>query len=328
MKLAQPLRGEELMSAASAAAPWLWEGLLANGDVTLLTGMWKAGKTTLLSMLLSRRRAGEVLLDRLVREGGTAVVSEESADLWRRRARQFDFGPNLSLYCRPFAGMADAGQWQDLLEQLAREQTEHGIDLVVFDPLLAFLPCAETDSTGLRRWLASLRVLTERGVAVLLLHHPAKDEGGLGKAARGSGVLPMFADIVLELRMPSGPGGRRRELFGFSRYAETPRRLVIELARAGDDYQVLDQDVGADMVAGWDMIALMLLTAKQPLTRSEILARWPASQAVPHEATLWRWLARAQEIGLIVCEGDGIKHGAFRYRLRTAPEAEDAAKSA
>jgi hypothetical protein len=36
----------------------MWEGVVAEGAVTLLSAPEKAGKTTLLSLLLDRRRAG------------------------------------------------------------------------------------------------------------------------------------------------------------------------------------------------------------------------------------------------------------------------------
>jgi hypothetical protein len=48
---------------------WLWHGYLAAGNVTLLVGQWKAGKTTLLSVLLARLGAGGTLAGRAVRPG-------------------------------------------------------------------------------------------------------------------------------------------------------------------------------------------------------------------------------------------------------------------
>jgi hypothetical protein len=42
--------------------PWIWEGALAERAVTLLSAPEKTGKTTLLSLLLDRRRAGGELL--------------------------------------------------------------------------------------------------------------------------------------------------------------------------------------------------------------------------------------------------------------------------
>src|SRR5262245_61260195 len=49
------------------ALPWLWEGFLALGYVTLLTSQWKSGKTTLMSILLARLRTGGELAGLRVR---------------------------------------------------------------------------------------------------------------------------------------------------------------------------------------------------------------------------------------------------------------------
>src|SRR5262245_38485074 len=43
-----------LAASAPPLAAWLWQGYLAPGAVTLLTSRWKAGKTTLASVLLAR----------------------------------------------------------------------------------------------------------------------------------------------------------------------------------------------------------------------------------------------------------------------------------
>src|SRR5207248_9083231 len=55
---------------------WLWHGYLAPGNLTLLTSLWKAGKTTLLSVLLSRLHSGGSFAGRSPAPGNAAVVSE------------------------------------------------------------------------------------------------------------------------------------------------------------------------------------------------------------------------------------------------------------
>ena len=45
----QEVWDQELMASKEVPADWLWQGFVARGNVTLLTSMWKAGKTTLLS---------------------------------------------------------------------------------------------------------------------------------------------------------------------------------------------------------------------------------------------------------------------------------------
>jgi len=319
MALFHPLRGADLKAGKSAPVPWVWEGMLAEGNVTLMTSLWKAGKSTLLALLLARRHSGgDPLLDRLVQPGASAVVSEEPAELWRHRARHLDFGPNLSLYCRPFLGMPDRSLWLALIDQLAEEKTTHGVNLVAFDPLIYVLPCGENNAAALREALDPLRRLTGLGMAVLLLHHPTKREAGASKSARGTGALPALADILLELRRPTGnPSTYRRWLHGFSRYQETPREICAELNITGTDYRVIsDQDVSDDFSANWDTIASVLSASGAPATRQELLGRWPEALNLPHPATLWRWLKRAREIGVVVVTGKGTKLDPCRYELR------------
>src|SRR5258708_6780808 len=64
---------------------WLWQGFLAAGNVTLLVGQWKAGKTTLLSVLLARLGTGGTLAGLTIRPGRAVVISEEADDLWAER---------------------------------------------------------------------------------------------------------------------------------------------------------------------------------------------------------------------------------------------------
>src|ERR1051325_6318306 len=54
----KPLCLDALGPPAKGLPPWLWHGSLAPGNVTLLTSQWKSGKTTLVSVLLDRMKAG------------------------------------------------------------------------------------------------------------------------------------------------------------------------------------------------------------------------------------------------------------------------------
>ena len=69
-------------AAVTPARPpeWLWHGYLARGETTLLTSQWKTGKTTLVSVLLSKLSTGGKLGEQVLRPGKAAVVSEERLD--------------------------------------------------------------------------------------------------------------------------------------------------------------------------------------------------------------------------------------------------------
>src|SRR5215475_7816231 len=65
----RPLWLADLQAASSSEVAWLWQGYIARGGVTLLTSQWKAGKTTLLSVLLARLKIGGALAGLDIRPG-------------------------------------------------------------------------------------------------------------------------------------------------------------------------------------------------------------------------------------------------------------------
>src|SRR2546427_417676 len=126
----------DLDAAAAGEMPWLWHGLLAPGNLTLLTSQWKSGKTPLLSGLLAGRDEG--------------------------------------------------------------------------------------NAAGMLEGLMPLQRLSGQGVAVLVLHHPRKGEPAPGQAARGSGALSGYVDILVEMSWLSRADAedRRRLLRAWSRHAQ------------------------------------------------------------------------------------------------------------
>jgi RecA-family ATPase len=172
--LAPAIWGDDLERVAGATTSWLWDGYLARGNVTLLTSQWKSGKTTLLSVLLARRESGGQLAGRAVAAGRTAIVSEESPVLWNERRRKLGFGPSVGLLCRPFAAKPTREEWLALIDRLTDLGTARGVDLAVIDALATFLPGRDEANAGaMLDSLLPLQRLTERGMAVLLLHHPS-----------------------------------------------------------------------------------------------------------------------------------------------------------
>ena len=313
----RPLAMKELCSALQGRAHWLWHGYLLPGSVTLLTSVWKAGKTTLLSVLLARMRAGGDLAGSAVAAGRAVVVSEEGAALWVRRGRLLDFGDHVGWLCRPFRARPTPAQWQALIDSLADWRRAHGLDLVVIDPLVSFLPSRDENTASLMlEALLPLQSLTALGLAVLLLHHPRKQASAAGQTARGSGALSGHVDVILELQaMNDAPEDRRRRLRGFSRFEETPRDRIIELNAEGTDYVSLGDCEEEAFVRGWPLLRLVLGEARHKLTRREVGGAWPPDHERPGDVTLWRWLERAVARGLLAREGAGRCADPFRYWL-------------
>jgi hypothetical protein len=310
----------EVAPTPAAGPAWIWHGLLAKGVTTLLTGHGKlTGKTTLLSILLSRRVAGGSLADRAVTAGRTVVVSEEPRSLWDDRIRTYKFGGNVCIFPQPFLAVPTAQQWQALVEQILALHQAHGFDLTVIDSLASFLPC-ENNARSMFDTLLPLRALTRANMGLAMIHHPGKQPRQIGLAARGSSALLGHVDISIDMRQPGGdPLTRRRRLYALSRFADTPRQLFLELNAGATDYLPVPEPEVDEFQAYADAFRIVLEDAPQKLTRGDILAEWPADFDKPADSTLKPWLTRAVERKLIQREGTGHKSDPFRYWL---PETE------
>jgi hypothetical protein len=311
---------DEIWSDQMTAVPdepidWIWEGFVAPGNLTLLTSQWKAGKTTLLSILLGLRVAGGVLGERAVRPGKTVVISEESTYLWKQRALKHQFGSSVCFIPQPFRTIPTHEQWLELIRRVLAIRECHGVDLCVIDPLAPLLR-GENQARSVLETLMPLSDLLTRGMAGLLLHHPGRGERAPGQAARGSGALLGHVDVSIDMRHPGGnPLTRRRRLYSLSRHAVTTRQLLIELDTEGTSYQLVDEAPGEQLTDNWHPIQLVLVEAPQKVTRQDILLEWPPDFDRLEATTVRRLLEKAVEQGQVLREGTGRKSDPFRYWL-------------
>jgi hypothetical protein len=313
------------LTADRPKTDWLLEGYLAPGCVTLVTGDWKgAGKTTLVAVLLKHLEAGGRLAGQAVRAGKALVISEEARFLWGLRQAKYHFGDNVRFICQPFQGRTPTrAEWEQLIEHVLESCRRQGIQLVVFDTLARMLPGGDQSNAGrMLQALALLERLTAAGLAVLLLHHPRKAASIEGHWARNSGALLGFVHINVEMHLISraSAADRRRKLLGFSKFEETPRRLVIELNEAGTDYllrtNVTDDDTDEELARWWPTLQAQLADTMRKETRDNILRFWPVDQEKPSAATLYRWLEQAVGRGLVCRDGEGVRDKPFRYWLK------------
>ena len=163
-------RTNAVVTSERRSISWIWEGVVAEGAVTLLSAPEKVGKTTLLSLLLDRRRAGGELLGGTVFPGKTVLCSEENDALWALRQPPLDFGPDL-LFHAPDGDFPSRGRWKryidDLLELSFRDNP---FDLLVIDTAVRFLPLGERNKKTLAWALAQLSLVADGPVGVLILN--------------------------------------------------------------------------------------------------------------------------------------------------------------
>jgi hypothetical protein len=302
--------GNDWLQRLKQPVPWLWDGLVAEEAVTLLSAPEKTGKTTLLSLLLDRRREGGQLLGRQVRPGRTILCSEENDNLWALRQPPLDFGPHLE-YHKPLGGNPSPRRWRRFIDHLL-DLGEDYFDLLVIDTVMSFLPAAQNTPGALRKALHELRVVANRPAGVLLLHQACAARS----RSRARGPLAAFADILIDMRAPPGDRfGRLRHFTGVGRYPGTLQHVAAELNAEGTDYLLRAEGTPeAALTPALETLVQLLRQSPEPLTRQEILARWPEGEP-PRADSLWRLLTRGCEQGTLVRTGAGTKAEAFRYGL-------------
>ena len=296
-------RTNAVVSGKQRLVPWIWEGVVAAGAVTLLSAPEKVGKTTLLSLLLDRRRAGGELLGRPVSPGKTVLCSEENDALWALRQPPLDFGPDL-LFHAPIGDRPSRGRWKRFIDDLVElADRDDPFDLLVIDTAVRFLPLGERNKKTLAWALAQLSLVAGAPVGVFLLNQSRNVQR----------PLAAFADVVIEMAIPRGSAPTRRRTFtGVGRYPGTLEAVSAELNAEGTDYRVLPAGT-PPCPPLFATLEALLQVSPVPLTRRELLARWPGPP--PRPDTLWRALARGAERGLLIVRGAGTRTDALRYCL-------------
>ncbi len=303
--------GNDWVQTFKEPIPWIWDGMIAEDAVTLLSAPEKTGKSTLLSLLLDRRREGGQLLGRTVRQGRTILCSEEHQRIWALRQPPLDFGTQLEYHC-PLSINPSRKYWRRFIDHLLELEPD-SFDLLVIDTVMTFLPAAQNNPHALRWALNEIRLVAGLPAAVLLLHQANTGRG----RTRTHGPLTAFADILIDMKAPPGDlCTRRRHFSGVGRYPGTFQHLAAELNPEGTDYLPLPDDPSQQSLAPiLETVLLLLRESSAPLTRQEILNRWPETATPPHADSLGRSLTHGCERGMLVRSGAGNKAEAFRYDL-------------
>ena len=201
----RPLWPDEL-GGAGGPKLWLWHGYLAPDNLTLLTSLWKSGKTTLLSVLLSRLRSGGSFAGLALAPANAVVVSEEGSALWDERTVKLGYQRNLRFLCRPFEGRKPTDeQWHAFVAGLAGLHADWPFQLLAIDTLSTFIPGNENNARCMLDFLLPLQQLTGQGLSVLLVHHPNKGNIVAGQAARAAGRCAATPTFFWRWTGPTAP---------------------------------------------------------------------------------------------------------------------------
>lgn len=318
----------ELREHTPPEPPWILPGYLAPGNVTLLGGKPKAGKSTL-ALSCAAAAAGRMpaFLGKPLDGGPAVYVSEEGA---ATLAHKLPDSETLRILTREMAWPKPL--WSELVEAAVSEAKRVGATLLVVDTLAywaALPPEREKDSGAALQVMEACVYAAGCGLAVLVPVHTRKGGGDDGEGLRGSSAFAGAADIIVELeRVPDAP--RQRVLLGLSRYPSTPGTLLVELDHDGTWHVVSEETDRTDartMAARQRNVAdreaiLAALAGGERLTRADLEDATGAPSRQWH-ATLDE-LRREQLVGRT---GLGRKGDPYRFEMLRTDSAQDGAQN-
>ncbi|NBQ69295.1 MAG: hypothetical protein EBU46_10855 [Nitrosomonadaceae bacterium] len=228
--------GREI-KAANYNGIWHWHGYVRPGCVTMLSALWKAGKTTLISQLLRAWETQESFLGQKIAKTRALYISEENDSTWEPRCNNYGLNVNdhHGWIMQPFSGTPSMAQWQAFLADCKADMVEHGFDCLVVDTLSSVWPVKDENSASeVGAAFQALKYFAKDGKhSVLVVHHMRKSQGADFTAARGSGAGSASADLLMEFfREEAGFGQRsktKRVIKGSGRFNEvTPEEMIID----------------------------------------------------------------------------------------------------
>lgn len=208
--MSDTIRTRTCADITPAAINWLWKPFLARGRLTVLDGDPNLGKSLVTIDLAARLSRGGSLPDGQPLDAPLTTVllnaEDDPADTVRPRVAAA--GADLS---RVVADFSKSGppELPECAERVFDLVCDHTADLLVIDPLAAFLPRgAANNDDRVRRALAPLAgVAAETGCAVLVVRHLGRSVGpnAVYRGGGSVGVLGVALTGLLLARHPEEP---------------------------------------------------------------------------------------------------------------------------
>lgn len=260
----------------SGKREWIWENYIAKGHTTLLSALWKAGKSTLLRHLFLAIAEEKEFAGQPTKKSRVLVISEETKNEWFDKKDDIDpeLIKDIIIKIRPLRIKPNIKQWIEFIEILTQECIDINIDMVVIDTLSTFWPLDnENDSAQVMKALVPLYNFTENNIAVLLIHHFRKGGGDQAQASRGSGALPGFVDNIIEFTRNDNGTFSQRILRTYGRFDEVIPSVLIELTPEGE-YITRGEPWKFSKNARVNRCIDFFAQYKDPLTAKEVFNLW------------------------------------------------------
>jgi AAA domain len=320
--VAEPIRASQLHARP---VEWLWPGRIPQGGLTVLAGEPGLGKSLLSIWLASRLSRGEL--------GGSAAAS---LFLTAEDSREHTVLPRLvaaGATCERIVfpppekdGLERSISLPDDIGYLRQLMAKASVRLVVFDPLVAYLP-AKVNSwqdQSLRGALAPLAALArEQAAAVLLVAHLNKGQNAdpLRRLGGSIGLAAAARSVLLLARDPDDPEGATGPMRVLAQAKSNLGLLEPSLAYRIKPASLANgvttaslEPAGASRFSAAEVLALNETEARSKLSEAEALLRAELENG-PRPVTELRQAALELGISITTLDRAKKKLGARSVKL-------------
>ena len=189
-------------------------GLVNQGELVMLSGLWDSYKSTLAMEMATAVASGRNFLGAwpVARQCPALIIQKEiHPGFFDERVMMATEGlgsiPLAVSYGGTGGGFNFDPGYKAVLQQVIEE---HGFGLIVFDPLTNFWPTEqwfdENKADKVAMVLRPLLNLRRTGCTFMLVHHDTKEQLGMSNQARGSSVLLNDPDVRIRIMRSAGGG--------------------------------------------------------------------------------------------------------------------------
>lgn len=218
----------QMVREAPPDVPWVVEGLVVRGMLTVLNGREGEGKSLLAMALSAGVATGQGEAGMVCNEGQAVIVdAENGAYEIHRRVRTLDLPVWVEVFeADGFDLRSDLAELEAILEHFAPS-------LLILDSFRSLWKGDENDSGDVAGVLDPVRNLVRQyQTGAVLLHHSGK---GIGAAYRGSSAIGASAELGFKLAREEGDDERERRFLECwkCRPAPEPERRWLRLSVEG-----------------------------------------------------------------------------------------------
>lgn len=180
---------------------WLIKKLIPIDGLVVMSAQPAHYKSWLMLTMAIAIAQGVAFLDMFeAKQAGVLIIDEESGERQlQERFRKLDTDQNLPIYYSSRTGREMDDKYA---EEIVKECQEKEIGIVMVDSLIRMHSKNENDSSEMSKVLNYFKMITDSGIACLILHHHRKNSmyaGTAGEAMRGSGDILASVDVHMSL---------------------------------------------------------------------------------------------------------------------------------